>query len=136
MRAFKEYLAAYEEHAGALRANPKDPLALLMLDGFDPKVVKKFQGIRDRVQFFAEDLLKRQGANFSLITQELLSSKRWKTHGQPIKYADAIQIGLPIEYLPASDERWEGYWRLYCLQRIEVGEDKKIFESSYVSQAF
>jgi hypothetical protein len=53
------YLEAYEEHAEALRKNPKDQVALLMLDRFDPKVVRKFQGIRDRVRTFAEDLLKR-----------------------------------------------------------------------------
>ena len=49
------YLEAYEEHAKALRKSPQDPVALLMLDGFDPRTVNKFQGIRDRVRTFAED---------------------------------------------------------------------------------
>ena len=31
------YLEAYEEHAAALRANPKDPIPMLMLDSFDPE---------------------------------------------------------------------------------------------------
>lgn len=128
------YLEAYDQHAGALSKNPKDPLALLMLDRFDPKVVWKFQGIRDRVRTFAEDLLKRRGAPASTIAIELMSSARWKTHGQPIGHANAKQIGLPVHYLSPSDERWILYWNLYCLQRREVGEDKKIYESSYVSQ--
>lgn len=130
------YLEAYDEHARALRANPKDQVALLMLDGFDPKVVRKFQGIRDRVRIFAEDVLKRRGAQASWITQELMSSARWKTHRQPIKHADATQLGLPVQYLAMTDERWTSYWKLYCLQRLEVGDDKKIFESCFVSQVF
>jgi ClpP class serine protease len=107
-----EYLEAYQEHAQALQSNPKNQVALLMLDGFDPKVVRKFQGIRDRVRIFAEDLLKRRGAPASRISQELMSSARWKTHGQPIKHADATQIGLPVLYLTPTDERWLSYWKL------------------------
>jgi ClpP class serine protease len=128
------YLEAYEEHCDALRRNPQDQVALLMLDGFDARTVKKFQGIRDRVRTFAEDMLKRRGAPSSTISYELMSSSRWKTHGQPIGYADAKQIGLPIEYLPPTNERWSRCWELYCLLRLETKEGKKIYESAYASQ--
>jgi ClpP class serine protease len=128
------YLEAYEEHSEVLRKNPQDQVALLMLDGFDARTVKKFQGIRDRVRTFAEDMLKRRGAPSSTISHELMSSSRWKTHGQPIGYADAKQIGLPIEYLPPDDKRWSRYWELYCLLRLETQEGKKIYESAYASQ--
>ncbi|HEX3365785.1 SDH family Clp fold serine proteinase [Phenylobacterium sp.] len=134
MHSVVAYLEAYEEHAAALRRDVKDPIALLMLDGFDAKIVRKFQGIRDRVRTFAEDLLKRQGLPASAISAELLSSSRWKTHAQPISHADATQLGLPIEYVAPDDPRWARYWRLYCLQRIEIAGDSKIFESSFVSQ--
>jgi hypothetical protein len=63
-----------------------------------------------------------------------MSSSRWKTHGQPIGYAEAKQIGLPIEYLPPNDQRWSRYWELYCLLRLETQEGKKIYESAYASQ--
>lgn len=128
------YLEAYEEHCEALRKAPKDQIALLMLDSFDARTVKKFQGIRDRVRTFAEDLLKRRGAPSSTISQELMSSTRWKTHGQPIGYADAKQLGLPIEYLSQNDPRWARYWQLYCLLRLETEDGKKIYESVYASQ--
>lgn len=134
MYSVTAYLDAYEEHATALRKNKDDPVALLMLDSFDARTVKKFQGIRDRVRNFAEDQLKRQGAKSSTITQDLMSSARWKTHGQPIDHASAKQIGLPIEYLPDSDPRWARYWNLFCLQDIETKPDKKLFESAYASQ--
>jgi ClpP class serine protease len=128
------YLEARDEHAEALTANPKDPVALLMLDHFDAKVVQKFRGIRDRVRTFAEDLLKRRGLPASTISQELMSPSRWKTHGQPINHADAAQLGLPVEYVPTSHDRWMRYWKLYCLQRLAVGNNGKIFESAFVSQ--
>jgi hypothetical protein len=128
------YLEAHDEYARTLTINPRDPVALLRLDNFDAKVVRKFQGIRDRVRTFAEDLLKRQGLPASTISSELLSSSRWKTHGQPITHADAVQLGLPIQYIPPSDVRWTKYWKLYCLQRLAIAQNGKIFESSFVSQ--
>jgi ClpP class serine protease len=128
-----EYLEAYQEHCEVLRKNPKDQIALLMLDFFDARTVKKFQGIRDRVRTFAEDMLKRRGAPTSAISEPLMNAGLWKTHGQPIDYADAKQLGLPIEYLPPDDERWSRYWQLYCLLRLETEEGKKIYESGYAS---
>lgn len=130
------YLEAYEEHKAVLESNPKNRVAMLMLGNFDAKVVRKFKGIRDRVRTFAERLLNQRGLPSSKISQELMSASRWRTHGQPIMHADAKELGLPIEYLSANDERWARYWRLYCLQRLEVADDKKIFESVYVSQVF
>jgi hypothetical protein len=43
------YLQVCEEYAEASRGNPTDPVALLMLDGFDAKTVRKFQKIRARI---------------------------------------------------------------------------------------
>lgn len=139
MYSVMSYLAAFDEHAAALRRNPTDPVTLLMMDGFDAKTVRKFQRIRDRVRIFAEDMLKRHGAPASSISGDLLDSATWKTHGQPIGHADAKQKKLPIEYIPPSDERWERYWSLYCLQRhclesLEAEGAKKIYESAYASQ--
>ena len=133
------YLAAFEEHAAALRRNPTDPVTLLMMDGFDPKLVRKYQGLRDRVRTFAEDRLKRHGAPASSISAELLDSATWKTHSQPIWHADATQIGLPIEYFSPFDERWQRYWNLYiqqryCLESLREDGASKIYESAYASQ--
>ncbi|WP_177248793.1 hypothetical protein [Bradyrhizobium sp. Ghvi] len=128
------YLEAYEGHCAALRRDPQDQIALLMLDSFEARTVQKFQGIRDRVRTFAEDMLKRRGAPSSTISHALMNSSKWKTHGQPIDYADAKQIGLPIEYLPPDDERWGRYWELYCSLRLLTENGKKIYESAYASQ--
>jgi hypothetical protein len=133
------YLAAFEEYSAAHRRNPTDPVTLLMMDGFDPKLVRKFQGLRDRVRTFAEDRLKRHGAPASSISAELLDSAKWKTHGAPIFHADATQIGLPIEYISPFDARWQSYWNLYiqqryCLTSLREEGVSKIYESAYASQ--
>ncbi len=133
------YLKAFEEHTEAYRRNPTDPVALLMLDRFDPKLVRKFQGLRDRVRTFAEDRLKRHGALASSISAELLDSAAWKTHSQPIWHGDATQIGLPVEYISPFDERWQRYWNLYiqqryCLDSLRDEGASKIYESAYASQ--
>jgi hypothetical protein len=140
MLSIISYLAAFEEHAAAHRRNPTDPVALLMLDRFDPRMVRKFQGLRDRVRTFAEDRLKRHGAPSSTISEALLDSTIWKTHGQPIWHADAKQIGLPIEHVSFFEERWQRYWNLYCqqwhcLDSLRDEGATKIFESAYASQA-
>jgi Serine dehydrogenase proteinase len=133
------YLAAFDECSAAHRRNPTDPVTLLMMDGFDPKLVRKFQGLRDRVRTFAEDRLKRHGAPASTISAELLDSTKWKTHGAPIFHADAKQIGLPIEHISPFDERWQRYWNLYiqqryCLTSLREEGALKIYESAYASQ--
>jgi ATP-dependent protease ClpP protease subunit len=139
MLSIMAYLGAFEEHSAAHRRNPTDPVALLMMDRFDPRLVRKFEGIRDRVRTFAEDRLKRHGAPASSISQELLDSTRWRTHNQPIWHADGTQIGLPIEYISPFDERWQRYWNLYIQQRycLDCLRDEgaiKIYESAYASQ--
>ena len=133
------YLKAFDDYTEAYRNNPTDPVALLMLDGFDPKLVRKLQGIRDRVRTFAEDRLKRHGAPATSISEELLDSAVWKTHSQPIWHGDATQIGLPVEYISPFDERWQRYWNLYiqqryCLDSLREEGASKIYESAYASQ--
>lgn len=129
------YLKAYDDYVGMLSTNPKDTLALAMLEDFDAKTVAKFRGILDRVRVLAEGLLKsNQNPRYTAIAYELMDSTTWRTHGQPVRHADAHQIGLPVESVPMHSERWQRYWMLYCLQREEIGRDGKIFESAFVSQ--
>ncbi len=128
------YLAAFELYSGALSGGNKDQVALLMLDNFDGKIVAKFRGIVERVRRFTERILNKRGLNATKIVSELLDSNVWRTHAQPIGHGDAADIGLIVEYYPPEDERWQAYWKLYCLQRIEVGKKKKLFESTWVSQ--
>lgn len=127
------YLAAYEQHAKALREDPQDPVAQLMFDKFDPTLVRKFEGIRGRTRNLAENLLKRRGKNFSAITSTLMDIDRWQSHNQMIGAQDAIDIGLDVDVLTADDPQWQKYWQLYCYLRLAVEPRQKIFESGYVS---
>jgi hypothetical protein len=130
------YLDAYREHSEAVRRDPNDPVAVVMLAQFDPVVVRKFQGYRDRTRDIAMRMLDRQGAASSKITEAFMDLSKWKSHGQKIGHGDAYDVGLKVEYRAPDDPLWLLYWELYCLQRLEVKSDKKIFESSFVSQLF
>lgn len=130
------YLDAYKEHADALRKTPDDPVARMMLDKFNPIVLRKFEAIRDRARMLAENQLKRRGAAYSKIAGELMNTRRWQSHGQMIGWQDAAELGLQIDYLSGSDPIWHRYWELHCLQRLAVAESQRIFESNYASLVF
>jgi hypothetical protein len=127
------YLDAFKIQSEALRKNPDDPVARLMLNKHDPTTLRNFEAIRDRARNFAEDQLKRKGRNFSQIASALLDTTRWPSHGQMIKWQDVRDLGLPVEYLSPRSECWLAYWRLYCLLRLAVKDRQNIFESNYAS---
>lgn len=127
------YLDAFQIHSEALRKNPEDPVARLMLSKIDPTTLRKYEAIRDRVRNFAEDQLKRKGRNFTKIPAALLDTTRWPSHGQMIKWQDVKDLGLPVDYVQPRSARWLDYWRLYCLLRLAVEDKQIIFESSFAS---
>jgi serine dehydrogenase proteinase len=136
----QSYLDAYDTHSATLKKDPGNVPAQIMLSKLDPATVKLFEAVRNRARGFAEDQLKkgmfRDGkGNWSQAASELLDTKRWQSHAQMISWQDAKdpKIGLQVEYLEPSSEDWQNYWQLYCLQRLAVGDNQKLFESDYAS---
>ena len=78
------YLNAYTEAQAALREEPEDPANRITFEKFDPTMVQKFNSVKDRARLFAENLLKRRGANFSKIAHYLMDISRYPSHGQMI----------------------------------------------------
>jgi ATP-dependent protease ClpP protease subunit len=74
------YLDAFKTHADALRENPDDPVARLMLCKVDPTTLRHYEAIRDRTRTFAEGQLKRKGRNFSQITSAFMDIGRWPAY--------------------------------------------------------
>lgn len=135
------FLDAYETHEAALRANPDDPVALMMLAKLDPATVKMFEAVRARARTFAETQLRqwmfRGGSgNVTKIANDLMDTKRFPSHGQMVGYEDAVDMGLVADYLAPTDPVWMDYWQLYCLQRLAVKDAERLFESNYVSLVF
>ena len=128
------YLDAYDAHAAKLRQTPGDAPSQIMLSKLDPATIKLCRAACDRALKFAEQQLQfgmfRSGepGNFTKIAADLMDTKKWLSHGQMIGVADAQQMGLRVECLDISSEEWQGYWRLYCLQRLAVGDKQKLFE--------
>lgn len=140
----QSYLDAYKEHSEALRTNPNDVAAQIMLGKLDPSRLKVFEAVRNRARIFAEEQLRRwmfrtQQGNITItkIVDDLMDTNRWLSHGQMIGWQDAMQIGLLVEHLDsATNEEWRAYWQLYCLQRLAIEDRQKLYESDYVSLVF
>ena len=64
-----------------------------------------------------------------------MSVERWQSHAEMISWKDANdpKLQLSIEYLRPTDEIWQQYWQLYCLQRLAIKANQKLYESSYAS---
>ena len=136
--SIQNYLDAYKSQAQALRLNPSDVAAGIMMNKFDPATIKLFEAARERARKFAEHQLttgmfRSKAGNSTAIAAELLNTEKWLTHGQMIDWKAATQIGLSVEYVDGTDERWQLYWQLYCLQRLAIKDRDKLFESEYAS---
>jgi membrane-bound ClpP family serine protease len=135
----KNYIDAYEEHKAALKEDPTNVTAQMMLSKLDPETVQLFNSTMLRARAFAESQLKRgmmlKGGNWSQAVSALLNTTRFQTHGQPISWEDASDptIGLTVEYRRPDDELWLQYWQLYCLQLLSVKDNQKLFESDFAS---
>lgn len=132
------YLLAYEHHAAAVHSNPGDVAAQIMLGKLDPTTVIQFMAAKDRTRKFAEDQLlhgmfRSSPGLYTAIASALMDITRWQSHGQMIRWEDAKQVGLVVEYLEPKSKEWLEYWRLYCLQRLAIKARQKLFESDYVS---
>ena len=81
-------------------------------------------------------MFQKKKANYTAIAANLLDAKRWLTHGQMIGWQDATQMELEVEYLDPRCELWLSFWELYCLQRLAIKDNQKLFESNYASLSF
>ena len=107
----------------------------------DSDTVKLCQAVMARVRQLAESLLRqgmfRKGGNFTQTVSELLDTKQWLSHAQMISWEAAKhpKIGLNVEYLKQDDELWQSFWRLYCMQRLAIADNQKLYESDCASLA-
>jgi ATP-dependent protease ClpP protease subunit len=132
------YLDAFKKHTQALRDNPDDIVAQMMLNKLDPATVNLLDAVRQRAQKLAEQHLNRwmfheKKATYTKIAYDLMDTARWLTHGQMIGYQEAQSLELEVEYLLPDSDEWRLYWQLYCMQRLAVKDDHKLFESEYAS---
>lgn len=140
LQPVQNFLDAYREHSETLENAPGNIAARIMLDKLDPAILKLCEAAVDRARQAAEKLLSRgmfrNGGNYTRTARELLDTSRWLSHSQMISWEDARdpQIGLVVEHLEYHSVEWQEYWRLYCLQRLAVGDRQKLYESDYVSQ--
>ncbi len=138
----QSHIDAYEKYSEILKGSPNDAAARVMLAKLDPSFLQFCQSVKDRARKLAEQQLARGmfhggTGNTTKTADELINTERWQTHSQMISWQDAKgpPIELNVEHLELQSDRWQQYWKLYCLQRLAIGDRDKLFESDYVSQA-
>ena len=105
-----------------------------------PAIIELCQAVKERARQCAETLLSRgmfrESGNWSRTVGDLLDTKRWLSHSQMISWEDAQHpdtIGLVVEHLGPQSDLWQEYWQLYCLQRLAIRDNQKLYESDYAS---
>ena len=135
----QSYLDAYDEYYEKVMGQPENAAATIMLAKISPYTVKQCRAVMARARQSAESLLRhgmfRKGGNYTRTVDELLDTRRWLSHSQMISWEDAKdpKIGLNVKYLRQEDELWQDFWRLYCLQRLAIEDNQKLYESDYAS---
>lgn len=137
----QSYLDAHDDCVKTLKENPKDVAAVVKLQKLDPATVKMFESVRSRARKCAEDLLKQgmlkdappDSVPYSKVAADLIDTSKWLSHGQMINYQDAQTMGLVVDYAEPNSKDWADFWQLYCLQRLAVKGNEKLFESDFVS---
>lgn len=137
-QSVQNYLDAYSEHKETLKHNPNDITAQLLLSKLDPATIKHYENVLLRSRKIAERLLQtgmfKETGNWSGAASTLIDTKAWPSHAQMISWqAATADIGLTVDYRDSSDETWPMYWQLYCLQKLSITDNEKLFESDYAS---
>lgn len=115
------------------------PAYFPLLDKLDPALIDFCKKALRRSEDLAEQFLGRwmlngQADKAKEVAQELNNVKKYLSHGAVIDAERAIAMGLKVTYLPPEDDRWQAYWRLYCLLRLALETPRsRLFESGRAS---
>lgn len=132
------YLEAYDKLYEQLKNHPGDEPSRIMFQKLDPTMVEQLRLIKGRAQKLAEAhlnrwMFQRKSGNYTKVASDLMNLERWPAHGQMIGWEDAKELGLEVDYLAPTSDIWRDYWALYCVQRLAIKDDQKLFESDYAS---
>ena len=114
-------------------ANEPDNRALAAaFEKFDPILIAVMRQAMSRARTCAENLLKRQGGNYTEAPSALVDIKRFPSHGQMIGWRVAREIGIPqVHYVDPQDPLWQQYRQLYHHQRAVTLGDVRVIESRH-----
>ena len=123
-------IRAYEGAERRCVQHPDNSAFAAELGRFEPTLVAEMRQAVERARVCAENLLKRQGANYTAVSEALMDIRRFPSHGQMIDWRTAKAIGIPhVHHLARNNPLWQQYWRLYRDLLPVCGSDGRVLES-------
>ena len=128
------WLRAYKEAEQRCAEHPDNSAFAEAFRSFDPVLVAVAEQAVSRARTCAENLLKRQGGNYTAAPDILMDVDRFPSHGQMIDWRTATDIGIPqVDQLDRQSELWQRYWRLYRHLLLVCGARGRVFESRHLT---
>ena len=123
-------LRACEEAEQRCAEHPDNPVFADAFREFDPVEIAMAKQAITRARTCAENLLKKQGGNYTAAPALLINVDRFPSHGQMIDWRTAKEIGIPqVDHLDRRSPLWQQYWRLYRQLSLVCGAQGRVFES-------
>lgn len=127
-------LRAYKEAERRCAEHTDNPAFADAFRSFNPVLVTRAKQAVSRARTCAENLLKRQGGNYTAAPDILMDVDRFPSHSQMIDWRTATDIGIPqVEHLDRQSELWQRYWRLYRHLSLVCGAGGRVLESRHLT---
>ena len=124
------WISAYEEAEQRCMQYPNNSAFAAELGKFDPVLVAETRQAVSRARTCAENLLRRQGGNYTAASSVLIDVNRFPSHGQMIDWRTAKEIGISqVHPMDRRSQLWQQYWRLYRHLLQVCGTRGRVFES-------
>ena len=123
-------LRAYEEAEQRCAEHPDNPAFADAFREFDAVEIAMARQAVSRARTCAENLLMRQGGNYTDVPRKLIDVNLFPSHGQMIDWRTAKEIGIPqVDHLDRRSQPWQQYWHLYRQLSLVCGAQGRVFES-------
>lgn len=120
-----------------------NPVYYPLLSQLDPALLDFCEKAIKRSEQFAEKWLKKfmlreDHERATDIAKRLTDVDQYRSHGMVIDSAEALEMGLAVEYFSDDNPIWRELWRLYLDYQLECQGSRcaKIFETRKISVQF
>ncbi len=105
------------------------PALVVLLQHIDPatldfarKVIERTKAIAKK---FLESYMRRSPEQAEKIAEKLADASVFLSHGKPIRWREAQELGLEVTRLPKDDKKYDLVWRYFTYALVYMGRHNK-----------